>query len=61
MRKAYCVHLDTETHERLQQLAKEHRISTVSGIVEHLAWHARLKEESQKKEEKNNGNNITSN
>lgn len=60
MKKKYCVHLSTDTHVRLRQYAAENHLSSVSGAIEHLAWQARLKEESQKKEDNNNGNNLTS-
>ena len=44
MRKAYCVHLDESTHERLRQYAYENHISgKVSGAIEHLAWQAKVK------------------
>lgn len=46
VKKTYCVHLDESTHARLKQYAHENHISGgVSGVIEHLAWKAKVKNE----------------
>lgn len=53
-RKRLTISIGTDSLEKLKEYAAANHFSTLSGAVEQLIW------ESQKKEENNNGNNLTS-
>lgn len=53
-RKRLTISIGIDSLEKLKEYAAANHFSTLSGAVEQLIW------ESQKKEENNNGNNLTS-